>query len=152
MGHVRVERRGRLWPVLAAAIVALLTGSTAPWWWDQVSASSGTDTADVPLSEVITPLQPSRQPTTQQPTTQGPTGAASSRCWIITAPLTQLRREMHPVATGRTIPVARYPVLEEVDQPWAGSTIHWFHITANGRTGWVQDNPTEVGNRADACS
>ncbi len=25
-------------------------------------------------------------------------------------------------------------------------------IEANGRTGWVQDNPTQVANRADACS
>ncbi len=144
--------KGRLWPVLAAVIVALLTGGTAPWWWDRVSASSSTDTASVPRGEVTTPSQPSQQPTTQQPTTQGPTGAASSECWIITASLTQLRREMDPVASGRTIPVAQYPVLKEVDQPWAGSTIHWFHIAADGRTGWVQDNPTHMANRSDACS
>ena len=73
-------------------------------------------------------------------------------CWIVTTAVTQFRRAQDPVSSGETIPVATYPVVKEADQPWAGSTIHWFQIKAKGRLGWVQDNPTQVADRADACS
>jgi hypothetical protein len=141
---------GHLGAILTALIVALLTGSTAPWWWGQVFGGSDGDSGSSAHGSTTAP---------PNPTDTGPTGGNGatptqqpSGCWIVTAPLTQLRRETDPVASGRTIPVATYSVLREVDQAWAGSTIHWFQIQADGTVGWVQDNPTQVANRADACT
>jgi hypothetical protein len=44
-----------------------------------------------------------------------------------------------------------YQVITIGTSTFAGTTMRWFRVTADGRTGWIEDSTTVVESRSAGC-
>lgn len=144
-------------PIIVGVVLALLVGGSAPWWWSEVGG--GSDETTPPTRVTVT--TPSTSPTTGATSrTTGTSGNDETNepidvgdCRItIRNPLVSLREEPDHFAleVGRVEP-GSYAVQEATIVDRGPVTERWFRITADGRSGWLEDNSILVDSKSSGC-
>ena len=134
--------------VLAPVLVLVLAGGSSPWWLPVIFPSSSPGPS--------APSESTGHPTPRQ--TAGASGTFESSvpagdCVItIKNPLVDLHEDPEPFSQVIIrVPPADYAVSDTAQDDFAGEEQRWLQITAEGRTGWIEDNSFNVDAKSAGC-
>jgi hypothetical protein len=134
--------------VVAPVLVLVLAGGSSPWWLPVIFPSSS------PGPSV--PSHSSGQTTPRQ--TPGASGTVESSgpvgdCVItIQNPFVDLHEDPEPFSQVIIrVPPGDYAVSDTAQGDFAGGQQRWLQITADGRTGWIEDNTFNVEDKSGGC-
>lgn len=162
-------------PLVVGVVLALLVGTSSPWWWGEIKGRDGSDPAPVTAAATGNGggtsgsggsssggggSAASGGDSAQEAESPSPPDTASSAvpddgsCVIeIENPLVTLYEEPDPfgLEAGRA-PPGSYRVEEIQTVPFAGSPVRWFRIDADGASGWVEDSSILIASKSGGCS
>lgn len=167
-----------LQPIVVGVVIALLVGGSAPWWWDKVfppetpGASATTDGSDsdsgsgtdLSIGNDIAEdgFEESEEAADGDAALSGggdddtgttEDGASSGACEIVIQnPLVTLHEEPDNfgLEVGGVAP-GTYIVENVTTVTFANNPQRWFLITANGRSGWLQDSTILIDSKSAGC-
>ena len=146
------SRPSILQPLIVGVVLALLVGGSAPWWWSELESRDDDAT-------VSTTIQPRTTATTGSPsagddgTDEATTSSDVAGCRItIVNPLVTLfeKPDHFGLEVGRVEPGA-YGVREATVVNRGVGDERWFRITADGRTGWLEDSSILIDSKSADC-
>jgi len=147
------EPRESFWAKLGLAVIGpvlviLLAGGSSPWWLPIVfpSASAGPSAPDGSTGP------PTPSPTAGESGTVETSGPIGDCVITIANPLVDLHEEPGPFTqVSIRVPPGEYAVSNTADVSFAGGQQRWLEITAEGRTGWIEDNTFNVDSKTAGC-
>ena len=137
--------------VIAPVLVILLAGGSSPWWLPVIFPSSSPGpTAPSHSTGQTTPRPTPRQTLGGTTESSGPIGD----CVItIKNPLVDLHEDPEPFSQVITrVPEGDYAVSDTAQDDFAGGQQRWLQITADGRTGWIEDNTINIDAKSAGCA
>ena len=156
------KHQGTISQIVVAVAVALLAGTTAPWWWDRLfkaeqqippiqnPASAPLPPASVNVPPSIDPTQGAPEDLSQLSKEVKPLGNCAVR---IRHSLVTLRGEPSHFAMdmGRLKP-GRYSVFRSAVVNFAGIQKQgWYEVEVAGRKGWIQNDGWAIDERIGQC-
>ena len=134
--------------VIGPVLVILLAGGSSPWWLPIIFPSSS--------PEPNVPSHSTRQ-TTPRPA-PGESGILESLgpvgdCVVtIKNPFVDLHEDPEPFSQVIIqVPPGDYAVSDTAQADFAGGEQRWLEITAEARTGWIEDNTFNIDAKSAGC-
>jgi hypothetical protein len=143
-----------LWKlILVPVVLAVLIGSSSPWWWDRVFPP-GPPPIPAGTTGPIPPTVPGGGAQTPGPipATIVPGGALVDCTLTVSRPFSEIRAgpNFDETRVG-DVPEGTYTATETALSEWANTDFRWFKITAAGRTGWIVDNGFMFQSKSTGC-
>ena len=156
------KHKGTISQIVVAVAVALLAGSTAPWWWDRVfkpeppippvaaPASAPLPPVPVNVPPPIDPVQRARVIVSPPPKEVKPLKNCAVR---IRHPLVTLRDEpSHLGMDMGSLKPGKYSVFRSAVVNFAGIQKQgWYEVEVAGRKGWIQNDGWAIDERIGQC-
>jgi hypothetical protein len=134
--------------VIGPVLVLLLAGGSSPWWLPIIFPQ--------PSPGPSAPSESRGQATPAQ--TSGASGSVESSgpvgdCVItIQNPFVDLHEDPEPFSQVIIrVPPGDYAVFDTAQDDFAGGQQRWLQITADGRTGWIEDNTINIDAKSAGC-
>jgi hypothetical protein len=150
-------------PILVGVVLALLVGTSSPWWWNEIFAPGSSQTREAVPDEPAAADGPGPAADdgagaatdgtrAEDDDGAGDTTARSGCQIVIENPLVTLYEDTDPfgLEAGRASP-GSYPVQEIRTVTFAGNPQRWFRITSGAVTGWMQDDAILVAAKSGEC-
>jgi hypothetical protein len=142
--------------ILVPVVLALLIGSSSPWWWDRLfpptpTAAPGPVRSSGPPQQTLPPQQTVGPVPGGDPTP--PPGGQLTDCTLtVSRPFSEIRVGPNFDETrAGDVPEGDYAASASTLSEWAGTDFRWFQITAVGRTGWIVDNGFMFQSKSAGC-
>jgi hypothetical protein len=134
--------------VIAPVLVILLAGGSSPWWLPVIFPPSSPG----PSAPSHSTGQATPRPT---PRASGPfesSGPIGDCVITVTNTLVDLHEDPEPFSQViMQVPPGDYAVSDTALDDFAGGQQRWLQITADGRTGWIEDNSFNVDAKSAGC-
>lgn len=134
--------------VIGPVLVLMLAGGSSPWWLPVIfPPSSPGPSAPSESRGQTTPAQTSRASGSVE--SSGPVGD----CVItIQNPFVDLHEDPAPFSQVIIrVPPGDYSVSDTAQDDFAGGQQRWLQITADGRTGWIEDTTINIDAKSAGC-
>ncbi len=132
--------------VIVPLVIAIVAGSSAPWWWDGVFGEDGAATTRATQGTLT--VSPPRTATTTDTVEAPPSG-----CVVSTVnPLVTLKTEPDVFSQDVVrVPTGDHAVQEvqTVETPLGSE--RWLKLVVEGRPGWIEDSTFNIASKSAAC-
>ena len=137
---------------LVAGLIALFTGSSAPWWLHAFNGhgSSGATTTSTTGATIT---RPNTIGTPVTPATPATTASPATGCVLtISDPFAEIHDTPDfSQQSGNKVPPGSYQPSDNRVVSFGGADTRWFQISAAGKTGWIPDDGIEIDSKTSAC-
>ena len=139
--------------VIAPVLVVLLVGGSSPWWLQVIfPPSSPGPSAPSHSTSQTTPGQTTPRPTPGASMTIESLGPLGDCVVTIKNPFVDLHEDPDPFSQAIIqVPPGDYGVSATATGDFAGGQQRWLEITAEGRTGWIEDNTINIDAKSVGC-
>ena len=139
--------------VIAPVLVILLAGGSSPWWLPVIFPSSSPGPTAPGHSTGQTTPRPTPRQTPRASGTLESSGPVGDCVITIENPLVDLHEDPEPFSQVIIrVPPGDYAVSDTAQVDFGGDQQRWLQITADGRTGWIEDNSFNVDGKSSGCA
>jgi hypothetical protein len=134
--------------VIAPVLVILLAGGSSPWWLPVIFPSS----SPRPTAPTHSTSQTTPRPTSGASGTLESSGPIGDCVITVKNPFVDLHEDPEPFSQVIIqVPPGDYAVSDTAQDDFAGGQQRWLQITAEARTGWIEDNSFNVEAKSAGC-
>ena len=150
------KRKSIFRQIIVSVIVALLVGSTAPWWWNEIFSSENESKTSGNQEQFDREPQVSDQPSGtdegEERTTITEENSASGCVVTISNKLVSLMSDPDPFSTEITsVDPGEYETIDYTVVETGPGEQGWFKINVNGREGWIKNDTWTIESKTADC-